>query len=327
MNPRRLRSNDRNRFGLDGETNSSAGESPPFQETSGKKQENYSAGGNLVRLYFNDIGRISMPSNEDVIRLFRKLERANARGDKRTATKVKKELVSANLRLVVYIAKQFSGSGLPLLDLIQAGNIGLIRAVDGYDYKLGFKFSTYATKWILAAVNRTISNQVRTVRIPVNMIPKLKYMIRAQDDRERGNGKDPGAPVSDSEANLKTWRTGSIHEILHCAISLDSNFEEENGGPKVEEILCDTRADLIRDKIDGRFLHEKLTEVMTEVLDKREREVLSGRFGLEDGEIYTQARLAEKLDLSRQRISQIESLAIQKLQGHKASMVLLDFLS
>jgi RNA polymerase primary sigma factor len=282
----------------------------------GKHNKDQSSRGGLLGIYFHEVGKIPLLENEEVVRLFQRFEKAKKRRDKRLANKIRKELISANLRLVVHLTKKFSRFGLPLADLIQAGNMGLIRAVEGYNYKLGYKFSTYASKWIRAHILRTISNQARTVRIPVNALSRLKKNVKI-------NGELPGA----SEADLEGGRVDSMHVILKHAVSLDSPVEAGNSTLKVGEILCDTRNDSVEEKIDDKVMSEKLAQVMVEVLDKREREVIGKRYGLEDGKIYTQARLAKKLNLSRQRISQIENLAMQKLHDHKATRALLEFLN
>jgi len=281
----------------------------------------------LLRLYFKDIGRISLLSGKEVIELAKKIERAKKKKDKATVTKAKKKLVSANLRLVVSIAKKFSNCGMPLLDLIQAGNTGLMKAVDGFNYKLGFKFSTYASKWIQAAITRTISNQVRTVRIPVNVIPALRKVDRASRKLSRELGRRPTTAEIATDSGIDSEKVRSMACIPQRAISLDFPVDGDNSDCTLGEILGDTHSVSTTEIVDKHFFREELDTVLTDALDEREQEVLSMRYGLHDGMEHTQSEIAEHLNLSRQRVSQIENKALMRLRHHTSSQSLRNFLN
>ncbi len=281
----------------------------------------------LLRLYFRDIGKIPLISQEEVVRLAKIIERATKRKDKATVTKAKKKLVSANLRLVISIAKKFSNCGMSLLDLIQAGNIGLMKAVDGFDYRLGFKFSTYASKWIQAAITRTISNQVRTIRIPVNVIPALRRVDRTNRKLSRQLGRRPTTQEVARDSGVEVEKVRSMARIPQHAISLDFPIDGDNGDCTLEEVLGDTRSPSTAEIVNRRFFRDELETVMKEALDPREREVLRLRYGLEDGTEYTQSDIAEHLNLSRQRVSQIENKALLRLRSHMGDQSLQSFLN
>ena len=302
-------------------------EQEEITETLDPLPEQRSSREDLLRLYFKDIGKISLISNAEVVRLASMIEKALKKGDKATATKAKKKLVSANLRLVVSIAKKFSNCGMPLLDLIQAGNIGLMKAVDGFNYKLGFRFSTYASKWIQAAITRTISNQVRTVRIPVNVIPALKKVDRASRRLNNELGRRPTAGELAKDAGVDVEKVRAMERIPQRAISLDLPVDGENGDCTLGDILGDTFSPTTSDIVDKNFFSEELANVMEEALDEREREVLTMRYGLEDGSEHTQSEIAEYLHLSRQRVSQIENKALLRLRHHLGKNSLRSFLN
>ncbi len=281
----------------------------------------------LLRLYFKDIGKISLISDQEVVRLATMIENAQIKDDKATITKAKKKLVSANLRLVVSIAKKFSNCGMPLLDLIQAGNIGLMKAVDGFNYKLGFKFSTYASKWIQAAITRTISNQVRTVRIPVNVIPALRKVDRSSRRLSRELGRKPTTDEVAKDAGVDVEKVRSMAQIPQRAISLDLPVDGEGGDCTLGEIMGDTLSPTTGEIVDKHFFREQLAAVMKEALDEREREVLTMRYGLDDGSEHTQSEIADHLHLSRQRVSQIENKALLRLRHHLGDDSLRSFLN
>jgi RNA polymerase primary sigma factor len=266
-----------------------------------------SSGEDLLRLYFRDIGKIPLLSDKGVIEIAKRIEKARKKNDKVAFRKAKSELVTANLRLVVSIAKKFSNCGMPLLDLIQAGNMGLMKAVDGFDYKMGFKFSTYASKWIQASITRTISNQVRTVRIPVNVIPALKRVDRTSRKLTRELGRRPTIAEISKGSGVESDKIRSMADIPQRSISLDFPVDGENGDCTLGEILGDTHSPSTSEVVDKHFFREHLEAVMKDALDEREQEVLRLRYGLEDGTEHTQSEIAEYLKLSRQRVSQIEN--------------------
>jgi RNA polymerase primary sigma factor len=286
-----------------------------------------SSGEDLLRLYFRDIGKIPLLSDQGVIETAQRIEKALKKGDKVALRKAKSELVTANLRLVVSIAKKFSNCGMPLLDLIQAGNMGLMKAVDGFDYKMGFKFSTYASKWIQASITRTISNQVRTVRIPVNVIPALKRVDRTSRKLTRELGRRPTIAEISKGSGVESDKIRSMAEIPQRSISLDFPVDGENGDCTLGEILGDTHSPSTSDVVDKHFFREHLETVMKDALDDREQEVLKLRYGLEDGTEHTQSEIAEYLKLSRQRVSQIENKALLRLRHHGRSQSLRNFLN
>ena len=216
---------------------------------------------------------------------------------------------------------------MPLLDLIQAGNIGLMKAVDGFNYKLGFKFSTYASKWIQAAITRTISNQVRTIRIPVNVIPALKKVDRANRKLTRKLGRRPTMHEVAKDSGVAADKVSSMARIPQRAISLDFPIDGDNGDCTLSEILGDTQSPSTTDIVSGHFFRDELEIVMREALDAREQEVLRLRYGLEDGSEHTQSEIAEYLNLSRQRVSQIENKALLRLRNHIGNQSLRSFLN
>lgn len=286
-----------------------------------------SSGEDLLRLYFRDIGKIPLLSDQGVIDIAKRIEKARKKKDKAALRKAKSELVTANLRLVVSIAKKFSNCGMPLLDLIQAGNMGLMKAVDGFDYTMGFKFSTYASKWIQASITRTISNQVRTVRIPVNVIPALKRVDRTSRKLARELGRRPTISEVSKGSGVDRDKIRSMAEIPQRSISLDFPVDGENGDCTLGEILGDTHSPSTADVVDKHFFREHLATVMKDALDDREQEVLRLRYGLEDGTERTQSEIAEYLNLSRQRVSQIENKALMRLRHHARSTSLRNFLN
>ena len=292
-----------------------------------RASEERSTSEDLLRLYFKDIGKISLLSDEEVVHLCKMMERAKKRKDKATATKAKKRLVSANLRLVISIAKKFSNCGMPLLDLIQAGNIGLMKAVDGFNYKLGFKFSTYASKWIQAAITRTISNQVRTVRIPVNVIPILKKVDRSSRKLNTKLGRRPTTDEVAKDTGVESDKVRAMARIPQRAISLDLPVDGDNGDCTLGEILGDTFSPTTSDIVDKHFFSEQLNTVMKEALDERECEVLTMRYGLDGGSEHTQSEIADHLQLSRQRVSQIENKALLRMRHHLGKNALRSFLN
>jgi RNA polymerase primary sigma factor len=296
-------------------------------ETAKPLPEERSSREDLLRLYFKDIGKIALLSDREVVRLAKMIEKAQKKDDKATVTKAKKRFVSANLRLVVSIAKKFSNSGMPLLDLIQAGNIGLMKAVDGFNYKLGFKFSTYASKWIQAAITRTISNQVRTVRIPVNVVPALKKVDRSSRKLTRELGRRPTATEVADDVGIVAEKVLSMARIPQRAISLDLPVDGDNGDCTLGEILGDTNSPTTGEIVEKNFFREKLDIVMKEALDERECEVLTMRYGLNEGSEHTQSEIAGHLRLSRQRVSQIESKALLRLRRHFGNNSLRSFLN
>jgi RNA polymerase primary sigma factor len=288
---------------------------------------NHPSSENLLQHYFNDIGKIPLLSNEETILLAKKIEQARGQKDTAALAEAKSKLVSANLRLVIRLAKKYSRCGMPLIDLIQAGNIGLIKAIDGFDYKRGFKFSTYASSWILASIRRTISNQARTVRLPINFIPVLGLVRRTSQKLARELGRRPTVEEVSKDSGVNPKKINSMSGILHTPMSLDFPMDDEHKTFTFGEILGDRNGPSVSEMVDRRLFREQLESVMKEALDEREQEVLRLRYGLEDGYEYNQSEIADRLKLSRQRVSQIEGKALLKLRSHSQSRSLKTFLN
>ena len=283
-------------------------------------------GEDLLRLYFRDISKIPLLSEEEVVRLAEEVKQAENKGDNVTLVKAKKQLVVANLRLVVSIAKKFSNCGIPLLDLIQAGNIGLMKAVDGFDYKLGYKFSTYASKWIFSIMTRTISDQVRTIRIPVNVIPVLKKVYRSVRELSDQLGRKPTNPEISRDSGVELDKISSMALIPQRAISLDFPVDGEGGENTFADIFADVAELSPSELVDMVFFREALLNLLSEVLDEREQKVIRMRYGLDDGVEHTQSEVADHLNLSRQRVSQIENKALLRLRHHSGTQILREYI-
>lgn len=269
-----------------------------------------------VRLYLREIGKVSLLTGPQEVELAKRMEL----GDERA----KQTLIDSNLRLVVSIAKKYVGRGLPMLDLIQEGNIGLIRAVEKFDYHKGFKFSTYATWWIRQAITRAIADQARTIRVPVHMIETINKMQRVSRQLVQRLGREPLDSEIAAEMDIEPSRVEEIRKISQLPVSLETPIGEEEDS-QLGDFIEDR--DLLgpEDAAAGHLLHEQIEEMLS-ALSGREREVLHFRFGLEDGRSYTLEEVGKKFGVTRERIRQIEAKALRKLRHPSKSKKLRDFL-
>lgn len=269
-----------------------------------------------VRMYLKEIGRVPLLSSEEEVQLAKRMEQ----GDE----DAKKRLVEANLRLVVSIAKRYVGRGMQFLDLIQEGNLGLIKAVEKFDYLKGFKFSTYATWWIRQAITRAIADQARTIRIPVHMVETINKLIRVSRQLLQELGREPSPEEVAAQMDIPVER---VHEILKIAqepVSLETPIGEEEDS-HLGDFIPDEDAMAPADAAAYVLLREQLDDVLGTLTD-REQKVLRLRFGLEDGRARTLEEVGQEFGVTRERIRQIEAKALRKLRHPSRSKRLKDFL-
>ena len=270
-----------------------------------------------VRMYLKEIGKIPLLTAEEEAELGKRL----AEGDMEAHNK----MVEANLRLVVSIAKRYVGRGLPFLDLIQEGNLGLIKAVDKFDYTKGYKFSTYATWWIRQSISRAIADHARTIRIPVHMVETINRVSRASHELVQDLGRDPTASEIAGKLNLSTEKVEEIMRVAQEPISLETPVGEEDDS-HLGDFIQDEDASEPADAAAFAVLREQLAGVL-KTLTPREEKVLCLRYGLQDGRMHTLEEAGEEFDVTRERIRQIESTALRKLRHPSRSKILKDFLS
>jgi len=269
-----------------------------------------------VRMYLKEIGRIYLLSAEEEVDLALKMEA----GDE----DAKRRLVEANLRLVVSIAKRYVGRGMLFLDLIQEGNLGLIKAVEKFDYRKGFKFSTYATWWIRQAITRAIADQARTIRIPVHMVETINKLIRVSRQLLQELGRDPTPEEIADEMDVPVERIREIMKIAQEPVSLETPIGEEEDS-HLGDFIEDEDAQAPAEAASFTLLKEQLEEVL-ETLTPREKKVLRLRFGLDDGRARTLEEVGHEFGVTRERIRQIEAKALRKLRHPSRSKKLKDFL-
>ncbi|MDU2374543.1 MAG: RNA polymerase sigma factor RpoD, partial [Peptoniphilus harei] len=257
-----------------------------------------------VRMYLKEIGKISLLTAEEEVEIAKRMEA----GDEFA----KKELAEANLRLVVSIAKRYVGRGMSFLDLIQEGNLGLMKAVDKFDYTKGFKFSTYATWWIRQAITRAIADQARTIRIPVHMVETINKLVRVQRQLVQDLGRDPLPEEIAQEMNLDVERVREIQKIAQEPVSLETPIGEEEDS-HLGDFIPDDEILSPQDAATFTLLKEQLNTVL-ETLTEREKKVLTLRFGLDDGRARTLEEVGKEFDVTRERIRQIEAKALRKLR-------------
>ena len=269
-----------------------------------------------VRMYLKEIGKVPLLSAEEEIELAKKMEQ----GDENA----KKRLAEANLRLVVSIAKRYVGRGMLFLDLIQEGNLGLIKAVEKFDYRKGYKFSTYATWWIRQAITRAIADQARTIRIPVHMVETINKLIRVSRQLLQELGREPTPEEIAEEMDMPVDRVREILKISQEPVSLETPIGEEEDS-HLGDFIQDDNVPVPADAAAFTLLKEQLVEVLG-TLTEREQKVLRFRFGLDDGRAGTLEEVGKEFNVTRERIRQIEAKALRKLRHPSRSRKLKDYL-
>lgn len=269
-----------------------------------------------VRMYLKEIGKVPLLSAEEEIELAKRMEN----GDE----EAKKRLCEANLRLVVSIAKRYVGRGMLFLDLIQEGNLGLIKAVDKFDYRKGYKFSTYATWWIRQAITRSIADQARTIRIPVHMVETINKLIRVSRQLLQTYGREPTPDEIAKEMGISVEKVREIQKIAQEPVSLETPIGEEEDS-HLGDFIPDEDVPAPAEAAAFSMLKEQLVEVLN-TLTEREQKVLKLRFGLEDGRSRTLEEVGKEFDVTRERIRQIEAKALRKLRHPSRSKKLKDYL-
>ena len=269
-----------------------------------------------VRMYLKEIGRVPLLTAEDEVELAKGIER----GDE----EARRRLTEANLRLVVSIAKRYVGRGMLLLDLIQEGNLGLLKAVEKFDYVKGFKFSTYATWWIRQAITRAIADQARTIRIPVHMVETINKLVRVQRQLLQELGREPSAEEIAEAMGQPVDRVREIMKVAQEPVSLETPIGEEEDS-HLGDFIEDEEALAPPDAASFALLKEQLQEVLDTLAD-REAKVLRLRFGIDDGRARTLEEVGQEFGVTRERIRQIEAKALRKLRHPNRSKKLKDFL-
>lgn len=269
-----------------------------------------------VRMYLKEIGKIDLLTGEEEVELAKRM----GAGDE----EAKKHLAEANLRLVVSIAKRYVGRGMLFLDLIQEGNLGLMKAVEKFDYKKGFKFSTYATWWIRQAITRSIADQARTIRVPVHMVETINKLVRVQRQLVQELGRDPTPEEIGEELDMEVERVREIMKIAQEPVSLETPIGEEEDS-HLGDFIPDEEVLAPADAATFTMLREQLIDVLGSLTD-REQKVLRLRFGLDDGRARTLEEVGKEFNVTRERIRQIEAKALRKLRHPSRSKKLKDFL-
>jgi len=297
----------------------------------------------LVRLYLTDIGQYPLLTKDDEVRLAQAIEarweaeeelrskkgltptrRRELNRTVREGDAAQRTFVQSNLRLVVSIAKKYQASGLPLLDLIQEGNLGLMHAVEKFDWRKGFKFSTYATWWIRQAITRALADQGRTIRIPVHMVETINKVVRVQRQLLQELGREPTVEEIAGRVEFPIERVREIQRINQDTVSLEQPMGDEEDF-SLSDLIEDQGAEVPDDAATRSMLHEAVRDALA-TLPKREREVMELRFGLDDGRVRTLEEVGKAFGVTRERIRQIEAKTLAKLRHPNAAQPLRDFL-
>ena len=269
-----------------------------------------------VKMYLKEIGKIPLLTADEEVELAKRMEAGDVYA--------KKRLAETNLRLVVSIAKRYVGRGMNFLDLIQEGNLGLMKAVEKFDYKKGFKFSTYATWWIRQAITRAIADQARTIRIPVHMVETINKLVRIERQLLQDLGREPTNEEISKEMGIDVEKVREVRKIAQEPVSLETPIGEEEDS-HLGDFIEDDTATAPDDAADFTMLKEQLNDILG-TLNERERKVLELRFGLTDGTPRTLEEVGKEFDVTRERIRQIEAKALRKLKHPSRSQKLKDFL-
>lgn len=270
-----------------------------------------------VRLYLREIGKIPLLSAEEELELAQKV----VSGDKRA----KDKMAEANMRLVVSIAKRYVGRGLDLLDLIQEGNTGLLRAVEKFDPDKGFKFSTYATWWIRQAITRAIADQARTIRIPVHMVETINKLLRTQRRLTQDLNREPTNEEIAEAMEIDVEKVEHIMKIKQDISSLDASVRDDEEDSVLQDFIEDEDTVTPEESATGQLLKEQVRDLLSS-LSEREQKILRLRFGLEDGKQHTLEEVGQEFSVTRERIRQIEAKALAKLKKHKDSRKFMEYL-
>lgn len=272
-----------------------------------------------VKVYLKEIGRVPLLTPDEEVQLALDIQKGGKDGER-----AKQRLSEANLRLVVSIAKRYVGRGMQFLDLIQEGNLGLIKAVEKFDYRKGYKFSTYATWWIRQAITRAIADQARTIRIPVHMVETINKLIRVSRQLLQELGREPTPEEIAEEMNMPVDRVREILKISQEPVSLETPIGEEEDS-HLGDFIQDDNVPVPADAAAFTLLKEQLVEVLSTLTD-REQKVLRLRFGLDDGRARTLEEVGKEFNVTRERIRQIEAKALRKLRHPSRSRKLKDYL-
>ncbi len=271
---------------------------------------------NSASIYLKEIGKTPLLTAKEEIQLAKRVEQ----GDEEARWK----LVEANLRLVVSIAKKYVGRGIPFLDLVQEGNQGLIKTVDKFDHRKGYRFSTYATWWIRQAITRAIADQARTVRIPVHMVENINKLIRTSRKLVQELGREPSSEEIAQEMDITTAQVEDILRVAQDTVSLEKPIGEE-GDYSLEDIIEDSTVEVPSEAAEAEILKEQLHEAL-HTLSPREEKIIRLRFGLDDGRIRTLDEVGKNFGVTRERIRQIEAKALRKLRHPARSKKLQGYL-